>query len=198
MKSFFVLTGFLLACLAGNSAYAQANNVCVIDVATVFKNNDAFNTKLEALKKETEQFAQYLQNRVTELQTMQEQLRTMNVNSPDFAALERKLAQDNANLQIERNEKTRKIQQREAQIHFETYVQTTQAVAMVCNQKNIRLVLQYANHEMDLDNPESIMMKVNSDVVFHKPHKDITREVIAILNSPNFNDRSSAVPQTNR
>ncbi len=198
MKSIFFSVVITLTFFFQNVISAQVSNVCVIDVATVFKNHAGFNEKLQILKNETEQFAAYLQSKVIELQAMAERLKTLDVNSPGYAQLERELAQANASLQVERSEKTRKIQQREAQIHFETYVQTTQAVANLCSQRGIRLVLQYSAIPMSLENPESIMQRVNSDIVYHKPHKDITQDIIAMLNTTSSDERMSTVPGVNR
>ena len=131
----------LTFCFA-SAVYSQAS-VCVVDVASVFSDYTAFNSELENLKQEAEQFKTQLQNQAMELQKMAEELRTLDVNSDAYRELESRIARINADLEVKRRNKTREFVQREANLHFQTYVAATQAVSNICDERGIALVLQY-------------------------------------------------------
>jgi len=190
------IVSFSSSVLLTGTVSAQSSNVCVVDVATVFKNHSDFNTRLHALQTEAEQFKAYLQSEVIKLQTMAEQLKAKPVSAPDYNQLESTIAEANAKLMVEKNAKTREFVMREAKLHFETYVRTTNAVASICNQKNIRMVLQYSSIPMDLANPQSVMQRVNSEIVYHAPQKDITQDVISLMNQGG--PRVGNTPTSNR
>ena len=93
----------VLACgivlLSSNVAVAQ---VCVVDVAKVFESHTQFKAELDDLKRQAEEYKFSLQQRGEQLRAEAEQLKNYKVGSPEYAALETKLAQSSANLEVER------------------------------------------------------------------------------------------------
>lgn len=166
--------------LSGNVASAQ---VCVVDVAKVFESNTQFNARLEQLKQSAEEYKIHLQKRGEELRLESEQLKDLVAGSADYNALESKLAQASANLEVERRNKTREFVQAEAELHFDTYVQVTSQISSFCEQRGYRVAMRYSNLEVDPSNPQSIMQRVNEYVVFHQPRIDITEDIIRALGS---------------
>lgn len=162
--------------------------VCVVDVAEVFKNHAGFNQQIENLKQQAEQFKFSLQRQGEQLQARSAQLKDFQIGSPEYKQLESELAQASASLEVERRSKTREFVQLEAQLHFDSYVQVTQLIAQLCEQRGYRLALRYDSQATDPANPDSIMQRVNEYVIFHQPQHDITEEIIRSLNA--------SVPQT--
>jgi len=162
------------------STSAQAQ-VCVVDVAKVFESHPGFNSRLEQLKQAAEEYKLTLQRRGEELKTQSEELKAYKVGSEEYKALETRLAQASASLEVERTNKTREFIQAEAKLHFDTYVQVTQAISSLCEQRGYRAALRFSNTAMDPGNPQSIMQKVNDYVVFHQPQIDITREIMTAV-----------------
>ena len=159
-------------------ASAQNTDVCLVDIALIFKNDATFNQKMEQLKQEAERFRLELQSKAQRLQGMSEQLKNYAPDSAEYKQGESQLAQESANLEVQRRSTTRDFVQREATLHFDTYVAITKMIATYCEERGIRLVLQYNSAEMKADDPETIMQKVNSNVIFRAAHKDITPEII--------------------
>lgn len=180
-----------------NHAVAQSSS-CVVDIATVFKNYTSFNQELEKLKQEAQHYKTQLQTQATELQKMAEELKTLEVNSDAYRQLENRIAQMNASLEVNRRNKTREFVQREATLHFQTYVTATQIISQLCDERGISLVLQYSSIPMSVDNPETVMQRVNSDIVFHSSRKDITNDVIARMNQGVNENRVGNLPSNNR
>jgi Skp family chaperone for outer membrane proteins len=174
------------------TAHAQ-NNVAVVDVALVFKNHAQFNAQMAALKEEANALNQQLQSRAQQLAQWGEELKSKQPGSAEFQALETQLAQASANLEVDRRTKLRDLISREAKLHFDTYVEVTRQIAQVCEQQNLRLVLRYDSTPMTPDNPQSIMQRVNSEIVYCAPHRDITQQIIGRLN-PAAQGAQASVP----
>lgn len=170
-----------MVCLPSNQASAQ-NAVCVVDVAKIFESHSGFQASLEDLKQQAEQYKYSLQQRGDTLRAKSEQLRNFKVGSPEYKQLETELAQQSANLEVERRNKTREFVQAEAKLHFDTYYQVTQAIGGFCEQRGYRIALRYSNLQMnETSDPASIMQRVNEYVVFHRPQIDITQDIIRSL-----------------
>ena len=107
-----------------------------------------------------------------------ENLTTLDPNSEEHKAYETKLAQELATLEVEQRNQMRALMVREAQLHFETYQQVKSVIDAYCESQSVRLVLRHSELELDIDNPNSVMAKVNSNIVYHAPGRDITNDVI--------------------
>ena len=175
------LTCGMLSCsLFTSTAYAQ-QSVCVVDVAKIFEGHAGFNSQLEILKQKAEEYKLSLQQRGEQLRAESEGLRQYTVGSPEYKQLETALAQKAATLEVERKNKTREFIQAEAQLHFDTYVQVTNAIASFCEQRGFRAAVRVNSSQIDSSNPASIMQRVNEYVVFHQPQIDITPSIIQML-----------------
>ena len=73
----------------------------------------------------------------------------------------------------------RRLMQREAQLHFETYEEVKQIISTYCQQQGIQLVLRFNSDQVDsISNSQAIMQMVNGNVVYHRNQKDITPAII--------------------
>ncbi len=181
-----------IALFTGPSIQAQ-QDICVVDIAQVFKNHNQFNRQLEGLKQEAEQFKFTLQQKAQQLRTKSERLKDFSPGSDEFKQLETELAQESANLEVDQRSKTRDFMQLEAKLHFDTYVHVTKLIAGYCEQNDIRLALRYDSTQMSPDDPNTIMQRVNDHVIFHQPQRDITQTIIQLANqeSPATGNRPS-------
>ena len=155
--------------------------VCLVDVAKVFESHSGFNSSLENLKQQAEEYKFSLQQRGDALRIESEQLNSFKPGTPEYSSLESKLAQAAANLEVERRNKTREFVELEAKLHFETYVQVTKAISAYCDQRGYRVALRFSDLQVDASNPQSIMQRVNDYVVFYQPRIDITKDIINSL-----------------
>ena len=167
-----------MICLFSTTCFAQ---VCVVDVAKVFDNHAQFNSQLDILKQQAEEYKFSLQQRGEKLRAESEQLKNFEVGSTDYKALETKLAEASALMEVERRNKTREFVQAEAQLHFDTYVQVTQLISDYCEQRGFRVAMRFNALQMDPNAPQSIMQRVNEFVVFYNPQIDITQQIIGAL-----------------
>jgi len=177
MQRIALLLFFPLVLGAASVASAQSN-VAIVDVGKVFKAHPSFAQKLGQLKGEAEQFQANSVQLQQQMVAKSEKLTMLTPNSEDYKAYETKLAQELAGLEVQQRNEMRGLMVREAQLHFETYQQVKTVIDQFCEAQNIRLVLRHSEQELDVDNPNSVMAKVNSNIVYHAPGRDITNDII--------------------
>jgi len=174
-----VFAGLVLAFCA-SSAVAQTK-VAVVDVGLIFKNHPTFSKELESLKSEADSFKQETQQLQTKLMDKANVLKNYQPDSPEFRQAETELAQESAALEVQQRSKLRNLMEREAKLHYDTYLQIKGAVATYCEQRSIQLVIRHDSQPMDPEQPTTIMQKVNSKIVYHRANNEITQDIVAMI-----------------
>ncbi|MDB4778125.1 OmpH family outer membrane protein [bacterium] len=169
--------------LCGTCAIASAqSNVALVDIGKVFEAHPQFTQQLQQLKVEAEQFKSQSVQLREQMAAKAERLKMLTPGSEEFKQGETALAEELARLEVEKRDAMRKLMQREAQLHYDTYQQVKQIVNQYCNNQGVRLVLRHSEQELDVDNPESVMRYIGNNVVYHAPGRDITAGVIQMVN----------------
>jgi Skp family chaperone for outer membrane proteins len=183
----FLFLTLTLAVLAPSVCFGQS--VAIIDVAAVFKAHQTFTQQLDAIRNQAEALRTNSMQVQQEFARKAEVLKQYDPASQQFRDTEAALAKEAALLDMNQKDQIRQLMQAEAKLHYDTYQQVNQLIASFCDNQGITLVLRYANDSLDEANPESIMLKVNSSIIYHQPGRDITSQIIAML--PNAEHRSS-------
>ena len=171
------MTQFVIMFLSSETVEAQTK-VALCDVGMIFKSHPEFSQNLAALKEEADQFKANATNIQQQLMQKAEVLQQYEPGSTEFNQAETKLAQESAAIEVEQRDVMRKLMQREAQLHYDTYVEVTKFIADYCQEQGIQLVLRFNSQEQEADNPQAIMQKVNGSVVYHRNQNNITATVI--------------------
>jgi len=191
-----LLVVFCLTLAPSNISAQQQTTVCIVDMAKVFKNHPTFNQNLAKLQQDAELLKQTVNGKKGQLIARREQLNTLDANSQQFRNEESALAQAAAKLEVDAKNQIQQLSKREADLHFQTYEQVRQIIGNYCQQRGIQIVMTYSNEEVDLADPNSIMARVNSNVVYSTPNVDLTMMIIQGLapartangqGTPNFN-----------
>ena len=175
----FTLVGLLLT-ICVSSAAAQTK-VAVVDIGLVFKSHPSFSQQLESLKSEADNFKAETRDLQAKLMEKAGVLRNYQPDSDEFRQAETELAKESAALEVEQRSKLRSLMEREAKLHYDTYIQIQRAVATFCEQRAIQLVIRHDSTKMDPEQPGTIMQKVNSKIVFHRPNNEITQQIVAMV-----------------
>ncbi|MEL7496811.1 MAG: OmpH family outer membrane protein [Planctomycetota bacterium] len=173
----FLVTSMMLL---NQSAMAQTK-VAIVDIGKVFKNHPVFSQQLESLKQQADQFKSASIKAQQDLVVKAEGLKRFKAGTPDYIAAEAKLAQESAAMEVEQRNKMRDMMLSEAKLHYDTYQQVAQLIDQYCDTQQIQLVLRYNSEAMDANNPSSVMLRVNSSVIYHNPNNDITDLIIGQL-----------------
>lgn len=173
----FLMTQFVIMFLSSATVEAQTK-VAICDVGMIFKNHPQFSQNLAALKQEADQFKANAASIQQELKQKAEVLQQYEPGSVEFNQAESKLAQESAAIEVEQRDTMRKLMQREAQLHYDTYMEVNNIIAQYCQEQGIQLVLRFNSEEEEADNPQAIMQKVNGSVVYHRNQNNITATII--------------------
>ncbi len=172
-----MMTQFVIICSCFASIEAQTN-VALCDVGLIFKNHPEFTQSLAALKQEADQFKISANQIQQQLIQKAEVLKQYEPGSNEFNQAETRLAQESAAIEVEQRDAMRKLMQREAQLHYDTYIEVTSIISEYCQEQGIQLVLRYNSEEAQPNNPQSIMQAVNGSVIYYQSQKDITPIII--------------------
>jgi len=178
--SLMTLTGLMVFTMNVNSVSAQSK-VAIVDVGLVFKNHPSFSQDLEALKSEADGFKEETRQMQAKLMEKAGVLKNYQPDSAEFRDAETSLAQESAALEVQQRNKLRALMEREAKLHHDTYKQIKSAITVYCEQRSIQLVIRHDSTQMDPNQPGTIMQKVNSKIVFHRPNNEITQQIVAMV-----------------
>ena len=187
----------LTALVFGLTPSAQAQTrVALVDIGAIFKNHPTFSKSLAELKTQADQFKAETEKLQMDFAKRAEQLNFYEKDSPEYRELESKLARDSAALEVQQRGKMRDLLAREARLHYDTYLEVQRFIGDYCQEQGIQLVLRYSAQPMLPDNPNTIMQKVNGNVVYYRDGKDITSIIIERImqvrsasNPPNSSNR---------
>ncbi len=176
-RTLSLFLGSLALIVAGFCIPSQGlaqTKVALIDVGAIFKNHPRFSQELAALKTEAEQFQAEANNLRQSMMMKAEGLSQLAPGSADYKQLESQLAQEAAAIEVDQKNEMRNMMMREARLHFETYQEVTAVIRDYCQENGVQLILRYNSTPMNPEQPNSIMQKVNGNVVYYAPNKDVT------------------------
>lgn len=175
LKSFFL--SLVVLGMSVLSVNAQ-NKVVLVDIGQVFKSHPVFSQQLDGLKAEADRFKEDTQRLQQDLMAEAEGLKAFKPDSDGFRQLETKLAQDSAALEVQQMNKLRGLMEREARLHFDTYMEIKDAITTYCQERGIKLVMRHNSEPMAPNEIGSIMQKVNGKVVYFRPENEITQQIV--------------------
>jgi Skp family chaperone for outer membrane proteins len=173
----------------GNSASARAGeyHLGVVDIEYIFKKYGRFTAMMTDLNAKKKAAADQLNGRRAGIIQEQEKLAQLNVGTPEFKQLDEQIATKMAAFNLEAQKSKKEFFEQESRLHYQAYLDVSNAVRFVAERRNIGLVIRFNGSPTDPNNPEDIVREINKPVVFQNGI-DITPDVIAQL------DRSVAGP----
>ena len=175
----------LVATLVNQPANAQDGKsglVAVLDVAKVFKENQGFDAKMKAIKKEADTLKTQITQEQETIKARAQQLGQFEVGAPERNKLEAELEQQQAALRTRARQAEADLLNREARIYYNTYNEMQTIVGSMATQHGISLVLRFDSEEIDADNRTEVIKGVNRAVVYHR-RLDLTTMVSKAMNA---------------
>jgi Skp family chaperone for outer membrane proteins len=203
---------FLLFCLVSAEVFSQGGaplrqpvapqsgagtNIALLDVSFIFKNHPRFKSMMDEMKAEVDAAEASVNKERETLRKLVEQLDTFRKGSPDYNAMEKEIAEREANLTVKVQLQRKQFLGREAKIYFTVYQEIEQEVAYYCSNKGIDLVLRFNGDPADAEKPDSVLSFINKPVVFYDKNRDITKPILDTLimrSSPANGIRTGARP----
>jgi Skp family chaperone for outer membrane proteins len=174
-------------------AHAQTK-VALVDMGRVFKNHPEFTAKLEQLRNQATQFRTQSEQEQQQFLKKTEILDQFVRDSDEYRDTEAKLAKESASLEVEQRASMRELLKQEASLHADIYSEVNEFIAQYCSEHSIQLILRFNSDPVDAANPQSIMQRVNSNVVYYAPDKDVTNVIIQRISQV----KGSAAPNNDK
>ena len=179
-----VLAIVCMSALAPNLVSAQdtsPHRIAVVDVAFIFKNHPGIKAQVTKVEQDLKAYEAELKTKRDALKATAEQLKQFKPGTPDYTALEEKLAQMESKLRLEMARKRKELADTEARIYYDNYKQISAGVKYLAQYYKINLVLRYNSEDMDLEKGESVIRGVMRNIVYHDESLDMTKAVMAYL-----------------
>ncbi len=175
---------------------SASSPVAVVDLNKVFEAHGAFKSNLEAVQKQIKTADRDFQAKQQELKARSAELSELDPLSVRYRQLEAQLAQQAANLNVQARQTKKEFMQQEATQYHAAYQEIVDAVRLVADKYDIRLVLRYDSSEIDPENPQSVAMGMTRSVLVQR-NLDITQFVIQELQTA-LAQRNNQVPTPRR
>jgi Skp family chaperone for outer membrane proteins len=172
-----IIKSLLMAAIAVNVPFAaqsaeaqdgKSGLVAVLDVAKVFKDNQEFTSKMEAIKAEADTLKAQITKQQEAIKSRAQGLAQYEVGTPERNNLEAQLEQDQAALRTKARQAETTLLNREAQIYFDTYKKMQTIIESLAGQHGISLVLRFDSEQIDPTNRAEVIKGVNRAVVYHR------------------------------
>ena len=170
-----------VAAFSANTATAQeakqSGIVAVLDVAKVFKENQAFEAAMQAIKSTADQLKASIQQKQEAIKQEAAGLQQYEVGSPERNQLEAELVQKQAKLRTEAHQAEVDLLSKEARVYYDTYQQMQGILSSLSTEYGISLVLRFDSEVVDASNRGEVIKGVNRAVVYQQG-LDLTKLVI--------------------
>lgn len=182
---------FLSTKAMGQGGAPNAQNIAVIDIGKILKNDEKFKQEMSALQAEVVATEKELQAQAKDLQNLQIQQKQFAPDTPDYKRLDEQITKGSADLNVRKSLKNKELVERQSKMLLGAYREVQDAVKQFSAQYNIGLVMQYDSTPIDGSDPQAILNGAHRQVVFVNPGLDITNDILAALNrsAPHVTDR---------
>ena len=184
---------FLSSAKARGQGAPNAQNIAVIDIGKILKNDEKFKQEMKDLQTEVVATEKSMEAEAKELQNLINQQKTIAAGTPDYVRLDTEITKRNADLQVQKSLKNKEFVERQGKMLYAAYSEIQDAVKEFSQRYSIGLVLQYDSQPIDASEPQAVLAGAHRQVVFVNPGLDITGDILASLNRSG--QRVGAMPQ---
>ena len=156
-------------------------NIALLDVSYIFKNHPRFKQMMDEMKTDVEAAESSVTKERDTIRKLVEQLDTYHKGSPDYNAMEKEIAEREANLSVKVQLQRKEFLGREAKIYLTVYKEIEDEVKYYCQNKGIDIVLRFNGDPADVDKPDSVLSFINKPVVYYDANRDITKPILDTL-----------------
>lgn len=161
----------------------QPHKIGLIDMAHIFKNYSKFESLRDDLKQEIEQSDRKAKQMAQQIKALQQEMQQFKEGSPDFVQREKKLAELTSEFETYRKVEQREFMRKESQIYKTVYLEAAEAVQKYAQYYGYTLIIRFNREGVDsAEDPQTVIQRMNRQVVYHAPDNDITDAILGYLN----------------
>lgn len=177
------------------AAESGPHKVGLIDMAFLFSKYTKFEALRADLKAEIETADASLKARLEKIKGLQQEMKDLVPNSPDFVAREKQITELAAAAEAERKNLQRRFMREETKVYQTVYREVLDAVNKYAAIYKYTLIIRYSRDDAEVgDDPQKVMQALQRQVVFNRPEDDITDSVLRYLNNQYKPTASGAAP----
>lgn len=169
-----VVMGDWLADRAAGQQRPMAAPLAIVDINYIFKNHTAFQALRNEIKNEMDAIENEINGARDALVKLEQRLANYNKGTPEYKQLDEEIVRRRAELTVQFNKRRRDLQDREAQIYYDTYQQILDNVRYYAESAGILMVQQFNGNPIDRNEPQNLLRDLNRSVIYHHPQIDIT------------------------
>ncbi|HWL06806.1 MAG TPA: OmpH family outer membrane protein [Planctomicrobium sp.] len=159
------------------------HQIGLIDMAHIFKNYEKFKDQTTGLQKAAEEAEAKAQSMMEQGKQGQEQLKNLQVGTPEYTRIESELIKLKTELETFRQVEQQKIVRQQAEVYKTIYLEVQDLVNRYAGHYKYTLVIRFNRGDVaDAGNPNAIIQNMNRQVVYYQPQDDITEPILNHLN----------------
>ncbi len=163
------------------STHQPGHRVALIDVGYIFKNLPEIKAQVSKVESDLRAYEAEIKQKQDTLKQSAAQLKTLKVDTDDYARQEEHVANLGSRLRLDMARKRQELRDAEAKIYYENYQRIAAAVKAIATHNNIQLVLRFNSEDMALEQSESVARAVMKNVVYLDSTIDMTKTVMRYL-----------------
>ncbi|MFM7109386.1 MAG: OmpH family outer membrane protein [Planctomycetaceae bacterium] len=174
------------------AATVPAAHTAVIDIGYIFKNHARFKAAMDKMKDEVLAAENALKGERDRINNLMEQLKGLNVGTPDYKKLEAEVAKAQGDFNVNAQLQKKDFMDREAKVYMQVYAEIEQAVGQFARQHGIAVVHRFDGDPVDGTDRNRILGNITRPIVYHDPQIDITSDILRMLNASNVAGQPAA------
>lgn len=168
---------------AGNASADPPHKIGLIDMAYVFKEYKKFKAFRESIKQDIDRSQQQKIEKEKRLLGIQQQMKMLKPESPEYVALEKELIQKKNAYDIFRQDTQRKFLKKESDLYKTIYLDVAQMVQYFAEHYHYTLIIRFNRKSVqEAEDSKEILAGMNRQIVYYKTKDDITLPVLQALN----------------
>jgi Skp family chaperone for outer membrane proteins len=161
---------------------SPATHVAVIDVGYIFKNHARFKAAMDKMKDEVMAAENSLKAERDRVNQMMEQLKVLNVGTPEYRKLEGEVAKAQGDFNVNAQLQKKDFMDREAKVYLQVYNEIERAVSQFARDNKIAVVHRFDGEPIDESDRNRILGGITKPIVYYDPQIDITPDILRMLN----------------
>lgn len=159
------------------------HKIAVIDMGYIFENYDKFKALSDDLKAEMAQINQQARKKAQKIKSLQQQLKSLNEDSPDYRQREQELTQKMSDFQTFRKMAEKDARRKQSKAFKTVYMEVADLVEQYADHYGYTLVLRFNRDALaEAEGPQEVMQALNRQVIYHRQADDITDPILDYLN----------------
>ena len=159
------------------------HKIGLIDMAHVFKEYKKFKVFRESIKQDIDRSQQQAESMQKRLLGIQQEMKTFNSESREYADREKELIREKNAYDIFRQDTQRKFLKKESDLYKTIYLEVAKMVQNYAEHYHYTLIIRFNRKSVqEAEDSKEILSSMNRQIVYHQSKDDITLQVLKYLN----------------